>query len=190
MKLIAVNRVAGRPLESLHAVELYPDSAPVGPGKPVFLPDWMGDVKWSAVIAPAFRIGRLGKAIKPRFASRYIDKVALGARLYPSNSPITPSIARPSLVYAWDGAVALGEWIDYTPGLTVAPDAAPALSLTLDEKEIDIEGMIADISAVMTLKTGDVIMPCFLEPPMGVAVGDTIKYQLNGHAGELVLKIR
>lgn len=192
MKLIAINRQPGAPIASLYAVELYPDSAPVMTDKPVFLPDWWSGTTFSAVICPAYRIGRLGKAIKPKFASRYVDAVTLAARIYPANSPVDPQISRPDIVRAWDGSVVLGRWQEPAEdrSLTIAPELSPELKLTLTPGEIDIDSMIAAVSGVMTLKMGDVILPCYIAPPVGLSIGDRIAYRLDDRPDSLIVKIK
>ena len=192
MKLIAINRKAGEPIKSIHSIELYPDSAPVQSGKPVFLPDWGGNVGFKAVLCPAYRIGRLGKSIGERFAPRYRDAVTLAARLYPSNSPITPEIARPDIVKAWEGSVIFGKWqpIGDDGRFILAPQADPSLRLGVTPEGIDIDGMIAAVSAVMTLKMGDIIIPCYLDTPMSLAIDDVIRYRLNDVDDTLIMKIK
>lgn len=192
MKLIAINRKAGEPIKSIHSIELYPDSAPVASNRPVFLPEWGVNVGFKAVLCPAYRIGRLGKSIGERFASRYRDAVALAARLYPSNSPVVPEIARPDVVKAWEGSVVLGKWQPITEDgqFIIAPEADPTLRLGVTPEGIDIDGMIAAVSSIMTLKMGDIIIPCYLDPPMSLAIDDSISYRLNNIENSLILKIK
>lgn len=192
MKLIAINRKAGEPIKSVHAIELYPDSAPVLSPKPVFLPDWGVDAGFKAVICPSYRISRLGKAISPKFAARYYDEVALSARIFPGNSPILPEIARPDIVKAWDGSVVIGKWQPAAPGdpFIIAPEADPTLRIGVTPEAIDIDNMIAAVSEIMTLKMGDIILPCYIEPPLTLAINDNIAYRLNNIENSLIIKIK
>ena len=52
------------------------DSALLKPGKPFFVPDFMGRIDYEAELV--FRICRLGKSIPERFAHRYYDAVTVG----------------------------------------------------------------------------------------------------------------
>lgn len=145
-------------------VELIADSARVRPGTPVFLPDFT--VGWEFEIVPALYISRVGKHIARRFARRYIGGVGIAVRLLPPDG--ASAIARNALARSFDGAlteimaeavdlekpVTLGVSADYPDGtkvqrqVTVAPDAMLA------------DATVSLVSRFMTLKMGDVILPC------------------------------
>ncbi len=170
MKIIAVNRKPGYPITSVHAIELYPDSAPTASGKPLFLPDFCEVFR--GVVAPAYRISRLGKEIQPRFASRYYDALTLALRIFPENSPIMPNIARPDIIKGFDGSIVLGSWQPLgQPGepLSVTHDLQPMAQLPA--AKIDIDNVIASVAAFMTLKMGDIIIPCYIDTPVELPVG-------------------
>lgn len=60
-----------------------PDSALLRSGNPFFIPDF--DTQFRALPSIAFRVGRLGKCIAPRFASRYLQEFAAGAAIVASS---------------------------------------------------------------------------------------------------------
>ena len=66
-------------LSSSPDIDIHPDSALILPGRPLFMPEW-GE-GWVASLHPSVRIGRLGKNIARKFASRYYDGVSLSLRV-------------------------------------------------------------------------------------------------------------
>lgn len=177
MKIIAVNRKPGYPITSVHAIELYPDSALLAGGKPLFLPDFCKVFR--GVIAPAYRISRLGKEIQPRFASRYYDAVTLMMRVFPENSPVMPNIARPDIIKGFDGSIIAGTWqpLGDDASLDIKRDNAPMIHLPAEK--IDIDNIIASVAAFMTLKMGDIILPCYIDTPVELPIGLKTDFSLS-----------
>lgn len=122
MKLILCN-------EQGH-LRVIPDSAIGRSGQPWFLPEEGGT--WCSRFAKAMRIGRLGKAISPKFAARYVDAATL--LWVPGCSDAFPACD------FMDGAVVCGKWVE--------------ADLGLDDADCRL---IAEASRFATLKTGDII---------------------------------
>lgn len=155
MKTLAFDRQPSEPLRQMSSrLELIADSAIVMPRHPVFLPDFAG--KWECRVFVAYRISRLGKSIRRRFASRYYDAVTLAAVLRPAEEA-----ALSPLFY--DFALTLGQWqplpADDAP-LTVD---AGGRRQTLTQDVAGIDAMTELVSQVATLKTGDILMPCRID---------------------------
>lgn len=145
MKVIRIDRA--EPGEALQGV-LIADSAAGSDRNPLFLPS---GGRFTVEIRQAFRIGRLGKNIAPKFASRYIDALALVACLVGED----PTALAGSLT---DSSVIKG------PELAV--DQFPA-SVMIEGQPIELPfsepfagELLASVSTNATLKTGDlIIMP-------------------------------
>lgn len=110
MKAIVFSRHPGCALTRPALFSLIPDSAVTPSGMPVFLPPF--DSAWELAIGPAFRIGRLGKTIAPKFAARYIDGMTLGAWAIPVDLlRVLQANGQPTgLLSTFDGALTLGQW--------------------------------------------------------------------------------
>lgn len=201
MKIIAVNIPAGAQLDrdSAPSVTLYPDSALLTANRPLFLPDFMTGA--AVYAAPALRISRLGKNIAPRFASRYYDSVTVATLTdIPSlGDPLRlrpESAGRPGgdLANAIEGAVAVGEWLQPAETLEISAVSAidggsVMMTAGLDRFNDTAAKAIALLSRYMTLKMGDIVIPCRLPEPLALNIGADISFTLNG-AQTLILKPR
>lgn len=196
MKIIAVERPwsqwpvtaaqaledTGAPHPSCIDTSLIADSTTVRVGTPMFIPDFAAG--WRISILPAVVISRLGKWIEPRFASRYYTDVAVAARLLPPEGSACGALA-----CSFDGAIAPGIHLPRPAdgNFTISVDGRQEISLSPDMLHID--DCVALVSRFMTLKTGDLILPCttplFAEP----VIGSRIHVTLNGVTA-LDLKIR
>ena len=87
------------------------DSSLLKDGKPLFLPDDLGQIDYEAELV--VRICRLGKSIPQRFAHRYYDAVTVGIdftarelqrRLRAEGKPW-------DMCKSFDGAAAIGQWV-------------------------------------------------------------------------------
>ena len=186
MKIIAVNTPAGTPLDrdAAPSVTLYPDSALLTGNRPLFVPDFMTGA--AVYAAPALRISRLGKNIAPRFASRYYDSVTVATLID------IPALG--NLACAIEGAVATGEWLQPADTLTISATVAAEggdnmITRTLDRFNDTAAEAIAILSRYMTLKMGDIIIPCRLPDPLTLNIGADISFTLND-AQALTLKPR
>ncbi len=146
-------------------VELIADSARVRPGTPVFLPDFTSG--WEFEVVPALYIGRVGKHIAERFSRRYIGGVGMAVRLLPPAD--ASSECRNALALSFDGAITeiMAEGLTADAPLTigvklVAPDGATVKErlVTVAPEELLADATISLVSRFMTLKMGDIILPC------------------------------
>ncbi|WP_314313057.1 fumarylacetoacetate hydrolase family protein [Hoylesella marshii] len=148
------------------------DSALLKPGKPFFLPDFMGRIDYEAELV--VRISRLGKGIPVQFAHRYYDAVTVGIdftardmqrRLRDAGSPW-------EVCKGFDGAAAIGKWIDIqtfrdvqTLHFRLDINGATVQRGHASEMLYGIDALIAYISRFFTLKTGDLL---YTGTPAGV----------------------
>lgn len=150
------------------------DSALVRPGFPTFIPDFARQ-GWELRVAPAFRIGRLGKWIEPRFAHRYFDAAAPVAILRPAD----PS-AR--LLPIFDGALTPGVFqpielpTDAGDG-TLASSAAETFRFSM--ADLRAAEILALISRSTTLKSGDIIIPSMFPVSITAEIGKTLTATMN-----------
>ncbi len=180
MKALVFSRHPGCPVTHPALFSLIPDSAITPSGMPVFLPPF--ESSWELAIGPAYRIGRLGKNIAPRFASRYVDAMTLGAWAVPvdmlralqgNGQPI-------GLLSTFDGALTLGEWQQPLPDapLTVSAGQTQAQWTSSD---IGMETALEAASRYVTLKTGDVIIPMLSPVRLPIAPDDIIECSIGDH---------
>ncbi len=163
-------------------VALLTDSALVREGNPVFLPGFAQG--WMLEVAPYFSIGRLGKSIAPRFAMRYVDGFGLAARLVPpgwrDNSGAGSHAG--ALAVNFDGALLYGSRFPL-----VGPDVPGEWVLSCGGNEVAVaradlrlEETVALVSRYMTLKTGDLILPCAFPLAVSAEIGLRAEVMLNG----------
>ena len=155
MKVLAVNRLYDSVASDLPKVDLLADSSIVTPGKPLFLPDVASG--YTLMVAPAFRIDRLGKNIAARFAPRYYNDVTLVARVIPED--LSPDCG--ALATAFDSSLIEGTWIP-VPGQSLPMSVAieDLFKLEISAESTGINETIALLSRYFTLKNGDIIIPC------------------------------
>ncbi|MDE6283904.1 MAG: hypothetical protein K2L97_07955 [Muribaculaceae bacterium] len=212
MKIFRVDRHAGqwfaeaaealRDGESTPAgvlpVRLIADSAAVRNDRPVFVPDFARE-GWVCQLLMAVHIGRLGKFIAPRFASRYISGLSLVGCLTP-DCETHPD----ALTDSFDGAIVLGEMLPFEPAAKMAVTAScrrlqdhaggecDETGGILITRVVDIEALriydtVALISRYTTLKSGDIIIPA----EVGVTLPAEIGMEITGIVdGRCVLTYR
>lgn len=151
-------------------IDVHPDSAMILPGRPFFMPEW-GE-GWIARVHPAVKIGRLGKNIGRRFASRYYDGFTLAMRVTLSNPDGLDGI-----LSGMDSTFLHGEWLPAeTCGHEVKAESGGE-SINVGPLDDVVADAIAKVSEYMTLKMGDIL----LLPPVGDPVGLTegLRTELN-----------
>ncbi len=189
MKVLAINRLPGEPVEDPLSVDIIPDSAIIKDGRPFFVPDL--SPHWSFQVSLAFRVCRLGKQIARKFAFRYFDAFAIALRAMPSDiyGQLHARHLSTGLATAFDGALILGDWIPY---------AAPPQKFSLDingttcaltHDQISLEALTESLSRFCTFKTGDLLLPCVLPDSADLAVGTSISGAVNGN-GTLRFNVR
>lgn len=139
-----------------------PDSSLMRTGNPFFVPDF--DTDFQAFPSIAFRIGRLGKSIASRFASRYLEAVGMGVAVAAVNRlrslrgqgmPWTPAVAfdRSCIIGNLQPVATLLEMDEIL--IECGEEAIMYRPASLRES---IERIIERISADNTLKNGDLIL--------------------------------
>lgn len=169
MKIIRIISTSPSPLD----IDIHPDSAILLPGRPLFMPEW-GE-GWEAVLHPAVRIGRLGKNISRKFASRYYDGLTVGLRV-----TLSDAAGREGVLSGMDSTIITGEWL--------APDAATrGLAVGVGDRTVtvgplasQIDEAIAAVSEYMTLKMGDVILLPRIAPGIPVSEGMKLPVTADG----------
>lgn len=186
MKALVFDRHPGGPVTHPALFSLIPDSAVTPSGMPVFLPPF--ESSWELAVGVAYRIGRLGKNIAPKFASRYIDGVTLAAWTVPVDLlGALQQAGRPlGLLSTFDGALTLGAW---QPAQLDTPvqTAIGGLHARWSAQDIDIAEVLSVVSRYVTLKTGDVIVPMLGPVRIPVRQDDIVEGQLDGNA---VLRVK
>ncbi len=119
------------------SVRVLADSSVARAGQPWFMPEEGG--QWSARCVHAWRISRLGKAIRAEFAARYVDS---------ETTMWLPTPEHPLLEADYmDGAAVVGSWLPLEAPLP--PEAAQ---------------LIHRLSQLSTFKMGDIIAILNSEP--------------------------
>lgn len=164
MKFITLFRMSSK------GMAVLPDSVGLPSWRPLFVPDFaVGGV---AVPMMALKIGRLGKCVETRFASRYIAATAPAIQILSSESAqcVRGGVTPPQALLCFDNAVVCGEFTDYRDN----PDDDAALSGSIryrfrtsraEDSEIErsydknMSEMAVELSSrYNTIKTGDVIL--------------------------------
>lgn len=208
MKVLAVERMPGAlPVSVAEAVScsevvepsclpvsLLTDSALVRVGMPLFLPDFA--CGWMLEFAPYVTIGRLGKWIAPRFARRYIDGFGVAARLTePRLDGWHGGIRCPSgaLPANFDGALAPGRKFpacdSFLQGGAFDISVGGVGEINLAHGDMCVEEIISYVSRFMTLKTGDMILPCTTSLAVPAVAGSVFECLLNGQPA-LKIKVK
>lgn len=187
MKIIAVDRLPGSwpagldealrtheaPHPSVLHADLLTDSAVVRRGTPMFVPDFAR--QWRLEVVPAVIIDRLGKWIEPRFASRYYHTVTACVRLMPpANAPLHGAFA-----VNFDGAIAPGLPLEFASEAPLVIRAGSSAELTFSPEELHVNDLVALVSRFMTLKTGDIILPCSAGITLPVELDTKVRVTLD-----------
>ncbi len=167
---------------------MKPDSALNPKQLPFFYPDFSEDVQHELELV--VRIDRLGKCIKPEFAHKYYDSVALGIDF--TARDIQRGFKERSMPWliskGFDGSAVVG------PFVKIADLDKPINDLNFDLKIngetrqsgnsgdmiFDVDHLISYVSRFITLRTGDLI---YTGTPAGVGpvkIGDHLTGTLEG----------
>lgn len=172
------------------ACTVITDSATLRPHEPLFVPDFAEG--WVLEVLPSVTVERLGKWIAPRFARRYFGDFRLCARLLPPSGSVPAS----ALETNFDGALAWGRPHSaqelYDTELSVSAslsDGSCRHVFTFGWKELHAEETLALASRYMTLKTGDVIIPCRTSLRFPAVAGTRLQVSL-GSADTLDINLK
>lgn len=189
MKAIVFDRRPGAPVALPPLFRLVPDSALTVSGQPVFLPDLPG--VWEAQAGIALRVSRLGKGISPKFARRYVDALTVAVLTIPVTveATLAGSGAHTSATWCFDGALTPGKWLPLEPEAKEVTFSLGPITKTVTVDDLRIDDCIAAASSLMTLKTGDIIIPALCRPGLSVKTGDTLRSTADG-TDVLTYKVR
>lgn len=179
MKILELRDFGNADGTSLPTFILTTDSSVTRGNRPVFLPEI--SQRWRCDFSVAYLVSRLGKSIAERFAPRYYDMMTLCARFVPLDI-VAPDGNMPERWIPWatafDGALAMGTWIDCAPVKTV--DITAPRSITLGNIVPAVTRAIRMLSAEMMIKTGDIIIPPAPLFQCDISIGDRIEAGING----------
>lgn len=167
---------------------MKPDSALNPKQLPFFYPDFSQDVQHELELV--VRIDRLGKCIKPEFAHKYYDSVALGIDF--TARDIQRGFKERSMPWliskGFDGSAVVGPFVKLSDLGKPINDLNFNLSINGEIKQegnssdmiFDVDHLIAYVSRFITLRTGDLI---YTGTPAGVGpvkIGDHLVGTLEG----------
>lgn len=177
MKILSFDRKPGSDVDTPIGVEMLPDSSIIKDGKPFFVPSFSNE--WSYRLGLALRNGRLGKNVGERFASRYIDAMALCVITRPDDAVAAHEGLQHALLNCHEGAIILGDWMPLT-------DSAAPLTATIGDFTADLSGEIEKGMALFSMasragvmKIGDIIVACNECFAMNLPVDTLVEGTLN-----------
>lgn len=137
--------------DSIGNIFNYADSAMGRDVMPLFVPDG----HWYGRLALAYRIGRLGKNISPKFATRYLEGVGPVVLMLPGTCE-KPEIIMPYHVIM-DSAVTTGQFEAFEDKpLDICVNGECQYAIASHQPAIDA---LVEITRWATVKTGDLIVP-------------------------------
>lgn len=167
---------------------IKPDTALLDASQVFYYPAFSNDVHYELELV--FRIGKVGKNIEAKFASKYIDAVGLGIDF--TARDIQSKLKEKGL--PWEKSKAFnGSAFVSTLRPVSESDFTQAVDFELYKNDVSVQKgnsnlmiwniaeLVADISQYFTLKTGDYI---FTGTPAGVGpvhIGDTLTGILQGN---------
>lgn len=183
--------------EMVIGARLIADSGVVRNNRPVFVPDFALNREWRLEVSPIVTIGRLGKYISPKFASRHIAGIGLAGYLRRDGDNLPNA-----LTDSFDGVMVIGEIYPYDEGReslqvtatmkTVSANGEETLekSMLMEFRKLHVEETVALVSRYATLKSGDVIMPVRNQAmAFPVSIGSSLTAILDG-AEALSLRLK
>src|SRR6056297_2354243 len=161
---------------------LKPDSALVIRNRPFFYPDFSSEVHHELEVV--LRIGRLGRSIDEKFASRYSDRIGLGVDF--TARDLQSQMKKRGLPWeiakGFDYSAPISDLLPLEEfgsadnlGFRLARNGKTVQEGNTGDLIFSFEKIIAYVSRFMTLKTGDLI---FTGTPAGVgpvAIGDRLE---------------
>jgi 2-keto-4-pentenoate hydratase/2-oxohepta-3-ene-1,7-dioic acid hydratase in catechol pathway len=167
---------------------IKPDTALIDVSQAFYYPAFSNDVHYELELV--FRIGKVGKNIDAKFASKYIDAIGLGIDF--TARDIQSKLKEKGL--PWEKAKAFNGSAFVSPLRAISEsDFTNSIDFELFKNDVSVQKgnsdlmiwniseLIADISQFFTLKTGDYI---FTGTPAGVGpvqVGDQLTGVLQGN---------
>lgn len=138
-----------------------PDSSILRSGQPFFIPDFSSEFR--AFPSIAIKIGRLGKGVAERFASRYISSYAMACSVVGTSllERLRSNGLPWSRATSFDKACLIGGFHEELPGegpVRIFTES-DELIYSLDEIRNSCQRIISLLSRDITLKEGDIILP-------------------------------
>lgn len=169
---------------------MKPDSALNPKQLPFFYPDFSQDVQHELELV--VRIERLGKCIRPEFAHKYYDSVALGIDF--TARDIQRGFKERSMPWliskGFDGSAVVGPFVKLSELGKPINDLNFDLKINGETRQqgnsadmiFDVDHLISYVSRFITLRTGDLI---YTGTPAGVGpvqIGDHLEGTLEGRS--------
>ena len=166
---------------------LKPDTALLRPGKPFFVPTYMGRVDYETEVI--IRFSKAGKNIDPRFAQRYYDAISLGFDFTARDMQAQfKKQGRPwDISKGFDQSAVIGEWVakEELPDIQKLHFNMRKHGQTMQEGHTadmlyTVADIIAYISKFYTIHTGDIL---YTGTPSGIGPvepGDKLTATLEG----------
>lgn len=144
---------------------IWPDSCWLRSDRPLYIPDFAD--KFAALPMAAYKAGRLGKNISPRFSRRYLTEHSVALALFPSKclSDIKRGVTPEMSNICFDNALVLGNWTKesfesaecriYHPSGNVSEENIREFKMP---EETYIAETLASFSKYNTIKMGDILL--------------------------------
>ncbi len=148
----------------------WPDSCWLLSNRPLYIPDFKPEFR--ALPAAAWKIGRLGKSVAPRFADRYLGAFTSALIILPADAwqGLQNEMLPAPADYCFDNSIVVGDWGDARKSrlsLRVQDEAGDITEteLTLPSDE-DTRAALSRMSARNTIKMGDLLLMPLAIPPV------------------------
>lgn len=190
MKIILFSYTEGAAVDqastAVPSFQIRPETAITRSDWPFFVPDW--SVQVEAAPALVVRLGRLGKSIPARFASRYFEAYTAGV-VFTAADRLQQLIAQQQpweAATAFDGSVYAGQhWLSFAPASSLA--LSFSAHTASGEAHFTIQGdlfaaasqALATVSTYMMVKTGDLLFLTAPRPLGIVSEGDLLTGQIG-----------
>ena len=184
--------------DGTQSVVLKSDSSLLVNRKPLFVPEDIHELQ--ALPCYVLRVCRLGKCIASRFASRYYDAIAPGVDFFSADKlRVAQQNGRSwTEAIAFENSLAVGEMRE-ADGLnsddcewSLQRGDKRVLSLTeawTEEQQQKIDEAVAHVSALLTIRQGDLIYVAHRQAPWPLQAEDIIRCENEGKE-QLYCKIK
>lgn len=163
---------------------LIADSAVSNTGKPFYLPEGKGKV--TASVGIAIRINRLGKAIAPKFASRYYSEFApvLHFRLPDYRKKLEDMGLPMDASVNFDKSLIVGDFlpIEGIVEISLQNKGRIVEVINPDETIKKTDEILSEISRMNTIKMGDLLITA-IEGNEEINEGDVLEVKIKGEEG-------
>lgn len=137
---------------------VLPETAVVRPGMPFFMPDWSDN--WVFKPFVGIMIGRLGKAVQNKFASRYWQESRIVLKATPGAGKGIPEGFDGSIMMSQDSMsfTTVNYDCDTLPFNGKLPERVYSGSFEFKVENKEIDAAIAQVSTFFTIHTGDIVL--------------------------------